>query len=367
MMVEGKDIPSHRDRLWKAEHFAQPDRLPLAFGIYPGLVIRQGREIADLMRQYDFDSGPVDISAEESRELNPDYEEEDTDDWGVGWRHIKEGHLGQPIRHPVEDWSAMATFTLPPGPPAMSGKAFEEAKAQTELRKREYMVGGGAPTIGGLCFFERMQWLRGFEHLMYDLVELPPQIIDLADRIVEWNRSWVEYNLALGVDQVGFADDWGTQERLMISPTRWREFFKPRYARMFEPAVKAGVQVHMHSDGVILDILEDWMEVGVSSFRPQFSCHRLEDMAKIVWGRAAIHADVDRQGIMPFGTPEQVRQLVKHIIDVFGHPDGGLIGPGEAMSDVPIENVKAALDAWVYYGGEYWNERRRKGLIEPPK
>ena len=208
MMVEGKDIPSHRDRLWKAEHFAQPDRLPLAFGIYPGLVIRQGREIADLMRRYDFDSGPVDISAEESRELNPDYEEEDTDDWGVGWRHIKEGHRGQPIRHPVEDWSAMATFTLPPGPPAMSGKAFEEAKAQTELRKREYMVGGGAPTIGGLCFFERMQWLRGFEHLMYDLVELPPQIIDLADRIVEWNRSWVEYNLALGVDQVGFADDW---------------------------------------------------------------------------------------------------------------------------------------------------------------
>lgn len=359
---------NHRERVYRAEHFQKPDRLPLTFNVYGGLVIREGRKVADLMRRYDFDSGPVDIKTEdEGRDLDPNYTEETIDEWGVRWRHIKEGHLGQPLSHPLQDWNALADFVFPPDPPKVGSDQFNKEKTAVEERKKEYLTGGGAPSIGGMNLFERLQWLRGFENLMYDLLELPPQIYELADRIVEWNRTWVEYNVALGVDQIGAADDWGTQERLMIAPKRWREFFKPRYARMFEPAVQAGIQINMHSDGVILDILEDWMEVGITSFRPQFSCHRLEDLAKIVWGRAAIHADVDRQYIMPYGTPEQVRVHVKHIVDVFGHPDGGLIGPGEALPDVPIENVQAALDAWVYYGGEYWNARRKKGDIEPPK
>jgi uroporphyrinogen decarboxylase len=367
-MSADKARTDYRTRLWKAEYFQRPDRIPFTFGVYGGLVIRYGQQLADLMSQYDFDGGPVNIKVdEEARELNPDYVAEDTDEWGVGWRHIKEGHLGQPISHPLADWSALKTFKTPPGPPPTSGEAFEKEKAHIAEHKRNHMTGGGAPTMGGSCFFERLQWLRGYENLMFDLAELPSQIYELADMIVEYNRAWTAYFTALGVDAVYFADDWGTQERLMIAPKRWREFFKPRYARMFEPAVQAAIHVHMHSDGYILDILEDWMEVGVNSFRPQFSCHRLEDFSKITWGRAAVHADVDRQYLMPFGTPEQIRTHIKHIIDVFGHPDGGLTGPGEALPDVPIENVKAALDAWVYYGGEYWNERREKGLIEPPK
>ncbi|MDO8685965.1 MAG: uroporphyrinogen decarboxylase family protein [Clostridiales bacterium] len=350
---------NHRERMYKAEHFQKPDRIPLTFGVYGGLVIREGQEIANLLGKYDFDNGVVDLQADEKgRQLDPDYYKEDVDEWGVGWKHIKEGHLGQTSSHPLLDWNSLSDYRLPPGPPEIGSERFKKQKEEVGRKKLTNLVGMSAETMGGLCFFERLQWLRGYENLMFDIADLAPQLYELADLIIEWNRKWVIYGVALGADQICFADDWGTQTQLMIDPKIWRKFFKPRYARMFEPALSAGVQVHLHSDGVILEILEDLIEIGATSFRPQFSCYRLEDLARITWGRAAIHADIDRQYVMPYGTVDEVRNLVKRIIDLFGHPDGGLIGPGEAMHDVPMANVKAALDAWVYYGGEYWNERR---------
>ena len=109
---------NRRERMWRAQHFQTPDWLPLVFNVYGGLIIKEGRRVDDLMRQYDFDTGPVDIQIEdEGRDLDAAYKTEDVDDWGVGWRHIKECHLGSrfPILWPTGAPSP-STSSLPVRP-----------------------------------------------------------------------------------------------------------------------------------------------------------------------------------------------------------------------------------------------------------
>ncbi len=77
------------------------------------------------------------------------------------------------------------------------------------------------------------------------------------------------------------------------------------------------------------------------------------DLAKIAGefgGRSAFRSDLDRQHILPHGTPEQIRAHVKEVFDALGSYRGGLIGHGEIAPDVPLENVRAMFEAWREFG-----------------
>lgn len=72
---------------------------------------------------------------------------------------------------------------------------------------------------------------------------------------------------------------------------------------------------------------------------------RLESAHKI-----CIAADVDRQHTLPFGTTEEVRRLLKDIIQDFRGQDGCLILYGEIGPDVPLKNAESMLKALQDYG-----------------
>jgi len=66
-------------------------------------------------------------------------------------------------------------------------------------------------------------------------------------------------------------------------------------------------------------------------------------------GRVCFRTDLDRQAIMPFGTPAQVREHVKEVFDHLGTPAGGLIACGEISPDTPLENIRAMYQAFLDY------------------
>ena len=61
-------------------------------------------------------------------------------------------------------------------------------------------------------------------------------------------------------------------------------------------------------------------------------------------GKVCIDLDIDRQRITPFGTPQQVRDLVKEEISRLGTRDGGLMLTYGWYPGVPLENIKALMD-----------------------
>jgi len=152
-----------------------------------------------------------------------------------------------------------------------------------------------------------------------------------------------------------FADDWGAQHSLMIKPESWRRIFEPRYAEMFKRVKDAGKDVWYHSDGYINDIFGELIEIGVDVINCQVPVIGYDWIARNVRGKVTIRTDIDRQHIMPFGSPAQVKEEVQRTFEVCGNSKGGIVACGEIAPEVPLENIRALYEAFIEYGS-YRNE-----------
>ena len=194
--------------------------------------------------------------------------------------------------------------------------------------------------------FERLQFLRGYENLMMDFMEKPKEIYELMDMLLDYMLRGTRLVLLLEPDCVAYSDDWGTQVQLIINPREWRHFFKPRYKKLFDMVRAAGAYTHFHSDGMIMEIIPDFMEIGLNILNPQFSCMDLEKLAALTRKRLVILSDIDRQHFLPFGKPAEVRDYTRRVVKTFDAKNGGFIGRGEIAKDVPIENADAMYAAF---------------------
>jgi uroporphyrinogen decarboxylase len=152
------------------------------------------------------------------------------------------------------------------------------------------------------------------------------------------------------IDVINFNDDLGMQTGPQISPRMYREFFKPRHARLWQRAKDAGVKAMLHSCGDIRLLLPDLIEAGLDAVNPvQVSCKGMEpeglkrDFGKDItfWGGGC-----DTQWLLSHGTPEEVTKHVKHQVEVLRH-DGGFVFQQvhNILADVPPQNIVAMFDA----------------------
>ncbi len=73
-------------------------------------------------------------------------------------------------------------------------------------------------------------------------------------------------------------------------------------------------------------------------------------VGEIAGRRVCIRTDIDRQWVVPYGTPEQVVAAVNEAVVAFGRFNGGSILHGEIGPEVPLENIEALYSALYEYG-----------------
>ncbi|MBS1251734.1 MAG: hypothetical protein MAG451_00767 [Anaerolineales bacterium] len=261
--------------------------------------------------------------------------------WGVGWSTETEGYW--PVDVPLaesKDWRAVS-WPNPHMPHLLDDAAEGVARCGDE-----YFV---TPNFG-FCLFERAWSLRGFETLCLDLALDLDFVADLLERITEIQVALAERFVALGIDGGYFGDDYGAQDSMIFAPETWRELFKPRLARMFAPFREAGLPIILHSDGDIAEILPDLVEIGVTTLNPV-----QPEVLDHVWlkrtfgDRLAFYGGVSTQTVLPSRTPAGVRDAVEQCVHTLAADGTGLIlAPSHRlMSDIPLENVDAMLDAFA--------------------
>jgi len=153
------------------------------------------------------------------------------------------------------------------------------------------------------------------------------------------------------IDGFQFNDDWGVQTGLFINRQMWLDIFQPRYRTLFQAVHQVGAHVMFHSYGRTIEILPDLIETGVDIMTTQFSAHTLEELSEVCQGKVCVLTDLDRQHLLPFGTPQEIKDYVKRVIESLGTSQGGIIAYAEiADPDVPIENAQAVLEAFHEYG-----------------
>jgi uroporphyrinogen decarboxylase len=159
--------------------------------------------------------------------------------------------------------------------------------------------------------------------------------------------------VALGIDGGYLGDDYGAQKGLLFSPHLWRSLFKPRLARIFAVFRQAGLPVILHSDGQIAEIVPDLVEIGLSALNPVQPEVLDHAWLKRSFGdRLAFYGGISTQTVLPYGTPQEIAQVVRDCVHTLAADGMGLlIAPSHSlMTDIPMQNVDALLDAFAIPG-----------------
>lgn len=255
---------------------------------------------------------------------------------GPEWRVLRDGMIGEVKRAPLAEYYALADYRWPTD---THDRGWEQTAADIAVHRDKFIFGGWHAS------FERMQFLRGSEQLFADLADEDcTEVYTLRDRVFDHHRALIERWVRTEVDAVILADDWGSQRSLLISPAKWREFFKPKYREHIELIRDAGKRVFFHSDGYIVDIYPDLIEMGVNAINSQIWCMGLETLAPFA-GQITFWGELDRQRLLPQGTPAEVRDAARRMWQAF-YRNGGVIGQCEADHLAPLENIEAALSVW---------------------
>lgn len=218
--------------------------------------------------------------------------------------------------------------------------------------------------VGGFCghIFQAALEMRGFEAFLLDLVSNPKVAEAILENITNNHiMEFEEYASTVGtkLDIIQILDDLGTQSSLWMNPEMYRKMIKPHHKRFFEHIKKTcDASLMMHSDGAISQIIPDFIEIGVDILNPvQYTAAGM-NLSKIkktfgkdltLWG-----GGIDTQSILPFKSPEEVREEVKRNLDILS-PDGGFVFATvhNILDGVPSENIEAAFNAVLDYGKEW--------------
>lgn len=206
------------------------------------------------------------------------------------------------------------------------------------------------------CFFERHWTMRGMSNALMDFYtdtesvhRLYRALTDFYMRVME--RAKYELNL----DGMFTSDDIGTQHGPFFSSAIFNEFFKPYYKELIDKAHSLGMHFWLHTCGNIELFLPDFVEIGLDVIHPIQKYTMEEKMIAQRFGKdICIWAGFDVQQVIPWGTPEEVRQEVRFMIDTYYRSEGRLmITAGNGItSDCKIESMKALLDETYNYGLE---------------
>ena len=172
------------------------------------------------------------------------------------------------------------------------------------------------------------------------------EALGLLEMIHDYYLQHLQHVVKTDVDAVFFMDDWGSKDALLISPAMWTHYFKPLYREYVELAHSHGKFALMHSDGHILAIYEHLIEIGVDAINSQLFTMPIEEIGARFKGRITFWGEMDRQHVLPFGSPEDVSVAVTRVKNALWDDRGGVIGQAEFNKGYPLENIQAFFSAW---------------------
>lgn len=326
-----------RERVRRAIHFDGPDRLP----------------------HYLPDGGPNDLlwlwlprpGDRQPWTPLPDGRQRKVDAWGVVWETMGGGSFGEAIEWPISDITRQAAYAFP------------------DLHKPEYFT-GAAETIRGndasdnplyclgvLPFSslnEGTHNIMGLERMFAAYYEEPDALKALVGRLAAAQRASIRRLADIGCDGVMAYDDWGLQERLMVSPALFAEFFLPHYRENWALARALGMDVWMHSCGYTLELLPTFADAGLTVIQmDQQENMGLEALDARIGGKLACWCPVDIQQTMVRGSLADIEAYVRRMIATLGSHHGGLVSMAysspDAVQHAP-EKVAAMCRAFRQFG-----------------
>ena len=368
-----------RERVLVSLSHKQPDRCPVSFGssIVDGFTLG-AKENFDKYMNYEpcpvkithIAMGTVETPMQVIDWIEPDFAtitlkapwneklqifEDDSyyDSFGVRWKRAS--YYYDVIERPltgVIDKGDIKNYSWPD--PYAKGRVEglrEEALAAKATGKAVLLdIPGLGPFEGGCC-------IRGWEDFLSDLgydKNLAEALMDKLTEIIMglWDVALSEIGDLVDVCAQG--DDLGMQDRPIISPEMYNRGIKKYHKRMYDFInSKTRAKIFHHSCGSVYDLLPYMIETGIDILEAVQTSAAKMDVVKLksefgkelsFWGA------LDTQSLLQNGTPEQIDEQVKFLVQTLNVDGGYVLAPGHNIQPtVPMQNIEAMFNAFVKY------------------
>jgi len=190
-------------------------------------------------------------------------------------------------------------------------------------------------------------FVRGMADLMMDFAANKPYAAHLIDTIAERSLFFLNRMLdAFGetVDIVYMADDYCSQRGPLFSPETFKQFVVPYLSRFVEEVHKRDKKFLLHVCGAVRPLLPMIIDSGVDMLEPIQTRAAGMDPAglKRDFGKhICFYGGVDLQQVLCKGSPDEVADEVRRLIDILGADGGYVLGPGHTyiQIDAPVDNI----------------------------
>jgi len=200
-------------------------------------------------------------------------------------------------------------------------------------------------------------YVRGMENLLIDFALNKQYAHHLIGKISEISFGFLEKMLesyGKGIDIVYMADDYCSQQSPLFSPADFREFVMPYLREYVDIVHQHDKKFLLHCCGAVRPLLPMIIDAGVDMLEPiQIRAEGMEPqgLKKDFGDKLCFYGGVDLQQILSRGTPGQVTDEVRRLIDILGENGGYILGPGHTyiQIDSPIDNIMAMYDTASAY------------------
>lgn len=344
-----------KENYLRAVYFDRPDYIPMSFGIndacwtaYPQeFLCEQMERHTKLFPGYHRPVLPFRPVYSNVARKNVPFK----DYFGCLWKTTVDGITGTVVEHPLEEWDAFADYHAP-DPDICDGIAavdWSAIKAMMQQSPEVFHIGG---LRHGHTFLQLCD-IRGYENLMFDMMDEEPLLWQLIELVENFNLAIVKNYIECGAGAIAYGEDLGMQVGPMLTPEHFRKYILPSYRRLIQPTKEAGLMVHMHSDGDIKTLAQDLVEVGVDLLNIQDQVNGIDWIRDNLIGKICVEVDIDRQTITRFGTPAEIDALIREEVSKLGSRQGGFAMAYGLYPGIPIENVIAVMDAMEKYMGYF--------------
>ena len=332
-----------RELVYKTLNFERPERIPRQLWELPWAEYNYPGELEKI--RLDFPNDIVWIpmfSKTLPKTVGEKYEiGEYVDEWGCKFINKQRGIHGETkeVLIKKEEWEDKDNLRLP-----AEYLDLDKDKIKDFCRSTDKFI-----IYSCINPFERLQYIRGTEQLYVDLMLKPEGMFDVIKKIHDFNCKVFEAWAKTDIDALQINDDWGSQKALLINPVIWAEIFKPMYIDYVDIAHSHKKKLFMHSDGNILAIIPQLIDIGVDALNSQVFCMGVENLRQFR-GKITFWGEIDRQNILPHGTQKEIEDAVISLKENLWD-SGGCIAQCEFGPGAKPENIYKVFETWNKIGG----------------
>jgi hypothetical protein len=237
---------------------------------------------------------------------------------------------------------------------ALSAAGQEVAKWSTSLGPFfEDMGKSGYPPIGlaiGIAPYDYFaDFLRGKKGCMIDMYRCPDKLKRAVDRVTPWIIDWVltQARMFSDICKRVFIPIHAASGGFM-SEEQHKEFFWPSLRKVIMALIDEGFTPAVETQGIYTDRFETIRDVPKGKVIYMIESDLFK--AKEILGDTACLIGGPPPGIMSAGSPEEVKDYCKKVIDVVGKDGGFIMATAVPVITDKPENIKAVAEFTREYG-----------------